>query len=227
MIKAVIFDLDNTLLDFVKMKQLAVRSALTAMEEAGLDIDTEKSYLRIFEMYEDGGWENQQIFDEFLIETTGEVDARYLAAGIVAYRRAREASLMVYPNVNETLKSLGNMGLKLAVVSDAPKREAWMRIYYLNLDHMFNIVLTIDDTGARKPSPKPFQMALDKLEVTPSEALMVGDWPERDVEGAKHLGIRSVYARYGDTNATDDSGADWEIDDPSEIVDIVHELNQA
>lgn len=227
MIKAVIFDLDNTLLDFIKMKKLAVRSALSAMVEAGLDIDLEKSYERIFVIYEEKGWENQQIFDDFLMEATGQVDSKYLAAAIVAYRRAREASLMVYPNVNKTLVALGKMGLKLAIVSDAPKREAWMRIYYLNLHHMFDIVLTIDDTGARKPSPKPFKMALEKLAADPSEALMVGDWPERDVEGAKQLGIRTVYARYGDTNRTEDSGADWEIDDASEIVDIVHELNQA
>ena len=39
MIKAIIFDLDNTLLDFVKMKQFAVKAAITAMIEAGLDVD--------------------------------------------------------------------------------------------------------------------------------------------------------------------------------------------
>ena len=38
------------------------------------------------------------------------------------------------------------MGIKLAVVSDAPSREAWMRLYYLNLHHVFDPVLTYDDT---------------------------------------------------------------------------------
>ncbi|MBT3217139.1 MAG: TIGR02253 family HAD-type hydrolase [Candidatus Marinimicrobia bacterium] len=225
-IKAIIFDLDNTLLDFMKMKRQAVRAGIESMIEAGLTVDQDKSVDRIFELYEAKGWENQQIFDIFLEEIHGKVDAKFLAAGIVAYRRAREANLKVYPNVNQTLVSLGKMGLKLAIVSDAPRREAWMRIFYLNLHHVFDIVLTFDDTGVRKPSPKPFEMALDQLSVKADEAIMIGDWPERDVEGAKQLGIKTIYARYGDTFGTVESGADWDINDVSEILDIVNELNR-
>ena len=227
MIKAVIFDLDNTLLDFMKMKEYAVKAAITGMIEAGLDIDDEESYKTIVSIYEEEGWENQQIFNYFLDRTIGEVNNKYLAAAIVAYRRAREANLLLYPNVNHTLVELMKAGIKLAVVSDAPSREAWMRIYYLNLHHHFDIVLTFDDTNARKPSPIPFQMALKELKTEPSETLMVGDWPERDVAGANNLGIRTIFARYGDSFGTIDSGADWDINDVYEIVGIVNELNSA
>jgi|TARA_B100001996_G_C18658547_1_gene592167 putative hydrolase of the HAD superfamily len=227
MIKAVIFDLDNTLLDFMKMKEYAVKAAIAGMIEAGLDIDDEESYKTIVSIYEEEGWENQQIFNYFLDRTIGEVNNKYLAAAIVAYRRAREANLLLYPNVNHTLVELMKAGIKLAVVSDAPSREAWMRIYYLNLHHHFDIVLTFDDTNARKPSPIPFQMALKELKTEPSETLMVGDWPERDVAGANNLGIRTIFARYGDSFGTIDSGADWDINDVYEIVGIVNELNSA
>ena len=225
MIKAVIFDLDNTLLDFMKMKDYAVKAAIAGMIEAGLDIDADESYKTIIGIYEEEGWENQQVFNHFLNKTIGEVNNKYLAAGIVAYRRAREANLMVYPNVNHTLVELIKMSVKLAVVSDAPSREAWMRIYYLNLHHHFDVVLTFDDTNARKPSPIPFEMALSQLNIDPEEALMVGDWPERDVVGANKLGIRTIFARYGDAFGTVDSGADWDINDVYEIVGIVNELN--
>ena len=47
MIKAVIFDLDNTLLDFIKMKREAVMNALLSMNEAGLEIDIEESYKKV------------------------------------------------------------------------------------------------------------------------------------------------------------------------------------
>ena len=225
MIQAIIFDLDNTLLDFIKMKQFAVKAAITAMNEAGLNVDEEKAYQDIFDLYVNKGWENQQVFDDYLNQTIGEVSNKILAAGIVAYRRAREATLLVYPNVNKTLIELIKMGIKLAVVSDAPSREAWMRLYYLNLHHVFDPVLTFDDTGVRKPSPKPFQMALDYLKVKPEEALMIGDWPERDVVGAKQIGIKTIFARYGDTFGTLDSGADWDINDIYEVVDIIKELS--
>jgi len=225
MIKAVIFDLDNTLLDFMKMKEYAVKAAIAGMIEAGLDIDPDESYKTIIGIYEKEGWENQQVFNKFLNKTIGEVNNKYLAAGIVAYRRAREANLLLYPNVNHTLVELIKMSVKLAVVSDAPSREAWMRIYYLNLHHHFDVVLTFDDTNARKPSPIPFEMALSQLNIDSEEALMVGDWPERDVVGANKLGIRTIFARYGDSFGTVDSGADWDINDVYEIVSIVNELN--
>jgi len=225
MIKAVIFDLDNTLLDFISMKESAVSSAVQAMIEAGLDLDEKSSYERIITLYQETGWENQQIFDIFLKEKTGEVDNKYLAAAIVSYRRAREATLRLYPDVQRTLNILGKMGLKLAVVSDAPSREAWMRIYYLNLHHVFDLVLTFDDVGERKPSPKGFEMALEKLGIKTDEALMIGDWPERDVVGASKLGIKTIYAKYGDTFGTVESGADWDVENIYEVVGIIKSLN--
>ena len=225
MIKAIIFDLDNTLLDFIKMKQFSVKAAITAMNEAGLEVNEEKAYQDIFDLYVEKGWENQQVFDDYLNQTVGKVSNKILAAGIVSYRRAREATLLVYPNVNKTLIELIKMGIKLAVVSDAPSREAWMRLYYLNLHHVFEPVLTYDDTGVRKPSAKPFKMALDVLNVEPEEALMIGDWPERDVVGAKQIGMKTIFARYGDTFGTIDSGADWDVNDIYEVVGIIKELN--
>ena len=68
-------------------------------------------------------------------------------------------------------------------------------------------------------------MALDKMSVTPQEALMIGDWPERDVVGAKKVGIRTMFAKYGDTFGTVHSGADWDVNDIYEVVTIVRELN--
>ena len=225
MIKAIIFDLDNTLLDFVKMKQFAVKAAITAMIEAGLDVDEKKAYKDIFDLYVNKGWENQQVFDDYLNQTVGKVSNKILAAGIVSYRRAREATLLVYPNVNKTLIELIKMGIQLSVVSDAPSREAWMRLYYLNLHHVFDPVLTFDDTGVRKPYSKPFEMALDILQSSPDEVLMIGDWPERDVVGAKQIGMKTIFARYGDTFGTVDSGADWDVNDIYDLVNIVKELN--
>ncbi len=225
MIKAVIFDLDNTLLDFKKMKEHGVKAAISAMIEAGLDCNEEEAYKIIFDIYHQKGWEYQLIFDDFLKLKTGKTSNKFLAAAIVAYRRAKDSSLLVYPNVRRTLIHLLKHGIKIAVVSDAPSREAWMRIYYLNLHHVFDVVLTFDDTKIHKPSPIPFRMALKQLDINPDQALMVGDWPERDVVGASQVGIKTIFARYGDTADIKNSGADWEVDDVYEVVHIVDELN--
>ena len=55
---------------------------------------------------------------------------------------------------------------------------------------------------------------------------MIGDWPERDVVGAKQIGMRTAFAVYGDTFGTIESGADWEAEDIFEIVNIVNSLNR-
>ncbi len=225
LIKGVVFDLDNTLLDFMKMKQVAVRSAIRGMIEAGLEIDEDKSFDNIISLYEKIGWENQKVFDVFLENSIGYVDNKFLAAGVVAYRRAREANLLAYPNVNKTLIDLTKLGMKLAVVSDAPSREAWMRIYYLNLYHFFDAVVTFDDSGERKPSSVPFEMALKKLGLEAESSLMIGDWPERDVVGAKKIGMKTAFAVYGDTFGTKNSGADWDVEDISELVTIIKKNN--
>jgi len=227
MIKGVVFDLDNTLLDFMKMKEFAVKAAIKGMIEAGLKVNEDKSYIEINSIYEKFGWENQKVFDVFLEKTIGHVDNKFLAAGIVAYRRAREANLMAYPNVNKTLLALSKSGIKLGVVSDAPSREAWMRIYYLNLYHYFDVVITYDDSGERKPSPIPFQLALDGMGLRPEETIMIGDWPERDVVGAQQIGMKTAFARYGDTFGTVNSGADWDLNDIYQLVGIINEHNSS
>lgn len=225
MIRAVVFDLDNTLVDFMAMKRLAVEGAVNSMIDAGLKLPKSEVHVRIDAIYKERGMEFQNVFDLLLYDIFQKVDYKILSAGIIAYRRAREAALVPYPHVYMTLIELTKRGFKLAVVSDAPAREAWLRLCYLNLHHIFDCVVTLDDTGERKPSPVPFQKVLDNLGVRGNEALMVGDWAERDMVGAAKVGMKTVFARYGDTFGTVNSGADYEVDDIQQLIQIVEKEN--
>jgi putative hydrolase of the HAD superfamily len=225
MIHAVVFDLDNTLVDFMAMKRLAVEAAVSSMIDAGLKLPKAEVHARIDAIYKERGMEFQSVFDQLLYDIFQKVDYKILSAGIIAYRRAREAALVPYPHVYMTLIELTKRGLKLAVVSDAPSREAWLRLCYLNLHHIFDSVVTFDDTGERKPSPVPFQKVLDNLGVNGNEALMVGDWAERDMVGAAKVGMKTVFARYGDTFGTVHSGADYDIEDIQQLIQIVEKEN--
>jgi len=224
-IKAIVFDLDNTLVDFMRMKEQSVISAVEAMIDAGLTMSKGEAIDKIFEVYRREGIEDQKVFDKFLAEYVGDIAYRILAAGIVAYRRAKEASLVLYPHVQYTLMELLKRGLRLAVVSDAPRLQAWTRLAHFGLHHFFEVVVTYDDSNERKPSPKPFLITLERLGVEPGESIMVGDWAERDITGAAKIGMITVFARYGDTFGTVNSGADYDIDDIIELLRIVDELN--
>jgi putative hydrolase of the HAD superfamily len=224
-IKAVIFDLDNTLVDFMKMKEVAIDAAADAMIDAGLPMKKKEAYDRVFNVYKEKGIEYQQVFDSFLIQAFGKIDMKILAAGIIAYRRARESVLVSYPRVVITLLELLKRGLKLAVVSDAPRLQAWLRLCGLSIHNYFDVVVTYEDTNKRKPDSEPFQKTLELLQLQSDEVIMVGDWPERDIVGAKPLGMKTVFARYGDTFGTKHSGADWDIDDIYELIKIVDKEN--
>jgi HAD superfamily hydrolase (TIGR02253 family) len=226
MLKAVIFDLDNTLVDFMLMKNQAVDAAINAMRDAGLRLSSEEIRQRIDQIYNERGIEFQSVFDELLFREFSKIDFKILSAGVIAYRRAREAALVPYPHVTMTLIQLSKLQLKLGVVSDAPGKEAWLRLCYLNFHHIFDAVVTFDDTGVRKPHPEPFRKILHMLRIQPNEALMVGDWAERDVLGAAQVGMKTVFARYGNTFGTEISHADYDIDDISQIIDIVKIENQ-
>ncbi|MBK8660720.1 MAG: TIGR02253 family HAD-type hydrolase [Ignavibacteriales bacterium] len=225
MIKAVIFDLDNTLVDFMKMKRLSIEAALTAMIDAGLQLSLAEASAEIDKIYKEQGIEYQQVFDLFLTQQLGMINHKILSSGIVAYRKAREANLIPYPHVYSSLNQLVKMGIKLGILSDAPSKEAWLRLAYLNFHHIFDEVVTFDDTGERKPSPVPFMAILKKLGVEPAEAVMVGDWAERDIVGASNVGIKTAFAKYGDTFNTPFHNADYELNDFSEILEIIKKEN--
>lgn len=225
MIKAIIFDIDNTLMDFMRMKRAAVDAAADAMIDAGLRIPKEKMVEAIFKVYWQEGIEDQNIFDKVLLKEFGQVDYKILAAGIIGYKRAKEGNMTLYPHVKMTLTELLKTGIRMGVVSDAPRLPVWMRIVGLGLHHYFENVVTFDDTGERKPSPKPFKKILSLLGTRPEETLMVGDWAERDIAGAKKMGMKTAWAKYGDEFHTKESGADYDLTDIMDILRIIKEVN--
>ncbi len=227
-IEAIVFDLDNTLVDFMRMKREAVRAAAEAMVGAGLRMSPDEVYDEIFKIYEREGIEDQRVFNKLLEKLLGKVDWHILAAGIVAYRKAKEANLRPYPYVKTLLVNLLKRGYKLAVVSDAPRLQAWTRLVESSLDPFFEVVVAYEDTFERKPSEAPFRKVLELLKIdNPRNSLMVGDWAERDVVGAKSIGMITVFARYGDTFGTVNSGADYEINEPLELLDVLDKLENS
>ena len=220
MIKAVLFDLDNTLIDFLKMKRHSCSAAIDAMIGAGLNIEYEKAIKALFELYDKYGLEEKTIFQKLLKKLIGKIDYKILASGIVAYRRVRSGFLEPYPNVDYVLLKLKAKSIKLGIVTDAPKLKAWVRLASIKLSNYFYAVVTFEDTKQLKPSKLPFKAALKQLNLRPEECLMVGDWPERDIKGAKAIGMKTCFARYGNPKIKK-SGADYEIDNIKMLLEIV------
>ncbi len=218
MIKAVLFDLDNTLIDFMKMKKMCIEAASSAMADSGLKMSKEEIEKELYKVYDRYGIEYERVFQKFL-KTKGRIDYKILASAIIAYRKVKASFLTPYPGVEKTLLKLKEKRLKLGIITDAPKLNAWMRLVSLGITEYFDIVICSGKN--KKPHSLPFRKALKSLDVKAEEALMVGDWPERDVLGAKKIGMKTCFAKYGYTKGKIKSGADYEIENVEDLLKIV------
>jgi len=219
-IKAILFDLDNTLIDFMKMKEESCKSALKAMIEKGLKIPYKSGYKKLIKTYFKVGIESNTAFEEFLKSQTGKVDTKILAAGINEYLKTKNKFLKPYPNVKSTLRKLKKMGLKLAIVTDAPRLKAYQRLVAMGIDNYFDFVVGLEDTGKKKKTEIPLKTAIEKLKLEPDEVMMVGDSIKRDVIPAKKLGVISMFAKYGSSEKVGKIKPDFEINNISELLKI-------
>ena len=225
MIKVILFDLDNTLIDFMKFKTICCEEAIDAMIDGGLNMKKETALKRLFKLYYKEGLEDDTIFQKFLRQECGKVDYRILAYGITAYRKVRAGFLRPYPKTKQTLIKLKEKNLKLGILTDAPKLKAWIRLSNMQLDDFFDEVIAKEDTGKLKPDKKPFLVAMKRFKVKPEECLMVGDRPKRDIAGAKSLKMHTCFAQYGYGKKVN-SGANFTIDKIEELLPVVNKLTK-
>ncbi len=216
MIRAVIFDLDNTLIDFLTFKKETAKAAARAMVKMGLPTDEITAYGKIFSVYDEKGIEYQKTFGDVIRPFNLEINQAEMIqqAAILAYLKRKFDVLRPYPLVKPTLERL-RQKYKLAVVTDAPRNKAWQRLVLTGLEKEFHFVITKDDTMQEKPHPSPFYLAMKKLNMLAPACLFVGDNPERDIRGAKELGMMTCWAKYGSMRR--DSEADMEIESIAEL----------
>ena len=193
MIKAIIFDVDNTILDFLSMKEQCIKATIEALIDYGLNMDLEEGYKKLSKLHWEIGIEDNTWISQFLQKNENKVDNIKLIAGKHAYRKAKLVNLKPYPTVVPTLIKLIKKGIKLAILSDAPNIKALARLEDTNLYHFFDIIIP----DANKPNVEGFEKVLKELKVKPSETLMVGDRLCKDYEGAKNANIKFCFAKYG------------------------------
>ncbi|MCX8175484.1 MAG: HAD-IA family hydrolase [Candidatus Micrarchaeota archaeon] len=227
MLKAILFDLDNTLIDFSGFKRESALAAAKAMRKAGVKESEKAIYSRIFEAYERFGIEYRSTFTEVL-RSLGVEDRNLFEharqAAIIAYTKKKYELIKPRQKAIRTLSALRSR-YKLGIVTDAPKDKAWQRLILAGLDHLFYPVVTFSDTEAKKPSPAPFLRALELLKVMPKEALFVGDMLERDIIGAKKAGMITCLAKYGCHDFSEEENvADYTIEKFEDIHEVINSL---
>lgn len=151
----------------------------------------EDHWMKLFDMYL-VNLESRSVFNDFVREVMPEADghrvARLVAAGVNAYVGTKYDLLKPYAGVHETLGRLRDKGKKLAVLTDAPRGNAYNRLDEMGLVEYFDVIVTRDDTGKTKgEGPEPFLEVLSELGIDAGRTVFVGDWVKRDVWGAQRI----------------------------------------
>ncbi len=203
-ITAILFDMDNTLFDFVSAKREACRRIVEQVG-AGDEEELFGYFLRGVHGFEDHG----NIRD--YLDTLAVVCPETFAACCRIYEDVKLECITPYPDVETTLSCLRDAGLSLAVVTDAEYAQATRRLTRTGLLDLFELVVTPDISGKRKPAPDSFLYALARFGAEPHQAMMVGDSPNRDIAPGRDLGMLTAFASYGDwrTGERGNTGADY------------------
>lgn len=224
-IRVIIFDLDNTLVDFMRMKEESCKAAVKAMILNGLDMDEEQAFTVLMNVYFDLGLESDSAFTDFL-RSVGQFDHRILAAALNSYLKKKATLIVPYPDAEFVLKKLNKMGVVTAIVTDAPKTKAYQRLLAMGIDSYFRFVVGFEDTGNGKHTGLPLLLAIDKLrkeltDLSNSEILMVGDSIKRDMEPAKKLGLKTAISKYGQIKKETSKSIDYELHAINDLLKII------
>jgi putative hydrolase of the HAD superfamily len=197
MIKVVFFDLDDTIVDTTKLAEMARRNAIENMVRHGLPVDFDTAYQELLELINEYGSNFSRHFDYLLRRLDVPYDPKLVAAGVIAYHNTKFAYLKTVRGVRRVLLQLQREGYRLGIITDGDPIKQWEKILRLELDPHFEEVFISDYLGVKKPHPKIFRKALKKMGVEPGEAMMVGDRLYSDIYGAKNVGMKTVWFKYG------------------------------
>lgn len=232
-IKAILFDLEGTLYDYRKA-QVATLKYLAKRLNQRFRIKERK----FIETYRDtvaklvtSKGSDPSIFDKnklfaMVLNLLG-VDA---SQGIVK-ELAREYYNKIlketkpYHEVVQVLKSLKASGYKLAIVSDGFVRTQMLRIDKLGLTSFFDAYAFSEEVKANKPDVRVFELALKRLGISSSEAVMIGNDLKRDIIGANMFSLKTVWIKVKGLDekqepTSEEERPDYTINNLSEIIEI-------
>lgn len=177
-ITTILFDLDGTLLDTNELIM--------------------QSFEKLLETHYPGKYTRTEILPFLgptLAETFNKMDPSKTEAMIQEYREWNMANhdrlVAEFDGVTEVLSTLANHGIRMAIVSTKRNDMVRMGLDLIGITQLFEVIIGLDDVQRPKPDPEPLLLAMDRLNASKEEVLMVGD-NFHDIEGGKNAGVRTA-----------------------------------
>jgi putative hydrolase of the HAD superfamily len=218
--KAVIFDLDNTLYN-VEQYYLGAFKGIAEYLSKKHNLSKQEIYKRLVNLWRNRTSMYSHLFDNLLdlFDLENEVE------NVIKIFNNYDGEFKTYPDVIPTLKELKERNYKLGIITDGNVERQKRKIKLLGLEGFFDAIVFTKELDNPKPSEIPFQEAINKLEVNPHQSFYVGDNPLIDFEGAKKMGMKTVRVLKGEfRDVPKNRYTDYEINELKELLNMRGEI---
>jgi putative hydrolase of the HAD superfamily len=231
MIRAIGFDLDNTLFDH---REASSRGLESLVREKGWKYQSNQEmrheWHRLEEFYFDQFVAGVLTLTEhrrarmrdLLISTDAHVEEDYLDALWNEYLMHYSNSWVAFADAHTALSEFKAAGYKLGVLTNGQQSQQEAKLKAMGIADLFDAVLAIGTLDAMKPDPRAFAHLCRILECEPGEVLFVGDDLDYDVRPAIASGLHGVWLNRNGTQAPKDIG--HQVDSLSALQEILHTL---
>jgi len=225
--RAILFDLDDTLLDFHACEFNSLEAAFQIIGATNERFSWRETWA-VYEPISAGYWRQRnhmsrdQVVEFSIRDTLLAIDeSAQMAPGIAQkYWSLFCKTAYVRQGAQETLRILSGqyqLGLVTNGYSDAQRG----RLRVAGLASYFDVVVVSEEIGHSKPDSRIFEHAIRELQVSPTETLFVGDSVEHDYYGAMNTGIDFCYYRTSDVHKNMPVPPKFEIDTLEELLDVL------
>ncbi|MDF2789766.1 MAG: L-2-haloalkanoic acid dehalogenase [Neobacillus sp.] len=213
MIKAVLFDLDGTLLDRDESVKKFIHSQYDRLNRIVGHIPRETYKKRFVELDQRGYvWKDkvyQQMVEEFQITRFTWED--FLQDYLTNFKN----NCIPFPNLITTLEKLKSHNIRLGMITNGRGQFQLDNIKALGIEKDFDTILISEWEGIKKPDPEIFKRALKQLNVSAHQSIFVGDHPENDVKAAQNVGMKGIWKKDPQWDSIE---ADYIVDDLAELL---------
>lgn len=205
MIQAVIFDIDNTLYDFDAANIHGMAAVYNYCRQMfGLDQETALSYYRkawhLVEQHvgsDTAAIHNRLLRFQCMMELLKQPLFPHAQMLYRAYWDHVLAHMQPSPGIQAFMQNLKDAGMAIGIGTDMTAYIQYRKLELLGLYPYIDMVVTSEEAGAEKPSPKFFRLCVDKIGCPPECCAFIGDNIKKDVEGAIAYGLQGMWYSQG------------------------------
>lgn len=217
--KAVLFDLDNTLYD-TQQYFIGAFESISKYVSSEYDLPEQKIYKTLGKLWQKKTSMYPYLFNDLLKLLQIKQDSPEVIDALVRLFNGYAGNIELYPDVLPALQELRGRLYKLGIITDGTVERQKRKIELLKLERLFDVIIYTKETES-KASPTPFLAALARLNVKAPDAYYIADNPLIDFKGAKEAGIKTIRILRGEfTKISRNEYIDFEIEKLDELLEI-------